>query len=286
MDKRKLSPKAQGGMIQVMPRKSFVIALVVVAIVLGTTAVLARNRKEVVALPMPDRTPVFLSESGDTNVTFTVMLDKRVRKLILQQQDSDGKWQMIARLHDDGKDGDQTKKDKKYVVTENIQGPKATLRIAAKKGLRKLLVSEPFVIEYNPIPVGFKRYEEPEISFIYPEDLTPTISEQDPPGRLRIIEFADQTQIFLIEIHTLQQDQTIIEYANTGKWSFSEPWQDVFKVETIAGITVLRSNLPSIEFIHKQRHYRFTNGVPGWEQGVHNLDSAVFEQILQSLVLH
>lgn len=271
-----------------MPKKSFVIVLVLVAIVLGTTAVPARMRKEVVALPVPNRNPISLSAAGDTSVTFTLTLNDRVKKLMLQIQGSDGKWQTVAKLHDDGKDGDQTKGDKIYTVIRNIQSPKATLRMATKKGLRKLLVSEPFVMEYNPIPPGFKRYEEPDISFIYPESLTAKEFEKNPEGKLRTIQFWNTSDDKGIELEIFQRstNQTIIEFANTAKWTFPEPWQDKFKVETIAGITVLRSQLPSIQFIHKQKHYEITNGVPGWEQGVHELDSAVFEQILQSIVLN
>ena len=270
-----------------MTKKTALTILVLAILAAGTTAVFARMRKEVVALPVPERTPRSLNQEGNTQVTFTIKIDQRVWKPMLQMQGADGKWQKIAKLHDNGKNGDQTRGDKNYTAVKTIQGQKATLRVAAKKGLRKLLVSEPFVMEYSPVPSGFKRYEDLDISLIYPEDMTAKELESNPGSKLRTIEFADSSQdkIFMIDVFQLDKDQTIIEYADTADWPFTEPWRDIFEIKNTAGVTVLVSKLPSWQFIYQRKRYVIYNGIPGWEEGVHNLDDATFEQILNSITL-
>jgi len=283
----KLSHISEHGMIKGMTKKTALTILVLAILAAGTTAVFARMRKEVVALPVPERTPRSLNQEGNTQVTFTIKIDQRVWKPMLQMQGADGKWQKIAKLHDNGKNGDQTRGDKNYTAVKTIQGQKATLRVAAKKGLRKLLVSEPFVMEYSPVPSGFKRYEDLDISLIYPEDMTAKELESNPGSKLRTIEFADSSQdkIFMIDVFQLDKDQTIIEYADTADWPFTEPWRDIFEIKNTAGVTVLVSKLPSWQFIYQRKRYVIYNGIPGWEEGVHNLDDATFEQILNSITL-
>jgi len=282
-----LSHISEHGMIQEMTKKTVLTILVLAILAAGTTAVLARMRKEVVALSVPERTPRSLNQEGNTQVTFTVKIDQRVWKPMLQMQGTSGKWQKIAKLHDNGKNGDQTKGDKNYTTVKTIQGQKVTLRVAAKKGLRKLLVSEPFVVEYHPVPPGFKRYEDPDISLIYPENMTAKELESNPGSKLRTIEFADSSQdkIFMIDVFQLDKDQTIIEYADEGDWTFPEPWREHFEIMTMNGMTVLKSKLPSWQFVRNRKHYEITNGIPGWEEGIHNLNDATFEQILNSITL-
>src|SRR3990167_8049267 len=228
---RELSHISEHGMIQEMTKKTALTILVLAILAAGTTAVLARMRKEVVALSVPERTPRSLNQEGNTQVKFTVKIDQRVWKPMLQMQGTDGKWQKIAKLHDNGKNGDQTKGDKNYTTVKTIQGQKVTLRVAAKKGLRKLLVSEPFVMGYSPVPHGFKKYEDPDISLIYPESM---ISERhdssgsDNNNDYHSIDFFnnEHTKEFSITIFRLEKDQTIIEYADEGDWVFPEPWRE------------------------------------------------------------
>src|SRR3989344_6955126 len=196
-------------------------------------------RKEVVALSVPERTPRSLNQEGNTQVTFTVKIDQRVWKPMLQMQGTSGKWQKIAKLHDNGKNGDQTRGDKNYTAVKTIQGQKVTLRVAAKKGLRKLLISEPFVMEYSPVPSGFKKYEDPDISLIYPDYLTPDVNGE--VTKLKTISFFDLLgeKGFAVEINEIAKEQNITAYADEVKWGFPEPWREVFEITSIAGVTAL-----------------------------------------------
>ena len=279
---RELSHISEHGMIQEMTKKTALTILVLAILAAGTTAVLARMRKEVVVLSVPERTPRSLNQEGSTQVAFTVKIDQRVWKPMLQMQGTGGKWQKIAKLHDNGKNGDQTKGDKNYTTIKTIQGQKATLRVAAKKGLRKLLVSEPFLMEYSPVPPGFKLYEDPDISLIYPDYLTPDVNGE--VTKLKTISFFDSLgeKGFAVEINVIAKEQSITAYADEVKWGFPEPWREVFEVVEVNSMTALKSKIPSWQFIHGRKLYDISNGIPSWDN-VYKLDDAVFEQILNSM---